>query len=92
MAPGLSDMAGIYRITNVVVIGLTLSIFLLAFFIGVRSHFRLPVFERYLTSCRSLTAACIGSAFRNVRRTWVRAPLRLFQQSPRVVCFGSHSY
>ena len=41
MAPGLLDIAGTYHITNEVVIGLTLSIFMLSFAIAVRSELRL---------------------------------------------------
>ena len=41
MAPGLLDVAELYHITNEVVIGLTLSIFLLSFALAVRSRFRL---------------------------------------------------
>ena len=43
MAPGLLDVAEMYHITNEVVIGLTLSIFMLSFALGVRSTFRLEV-------------------------------------------------
>ena len=44
MAPGLLDIAEMYHITKEVVIGLTLSIFLLSFAIGVRSQLTLQVF------------------------------------------------
>jgi len=44
MAPGLLDVAEVYNITNKVVIGLTLSIYLLSFALCVRSNFRLEVF------------------------------------------------
>jgi len=43
MAPGLLDVAEIYHITSEVILGLTLSIFLLSFAIGVRSRFKLEV-------------------------------------------------
>jgi len=44
MAPGLLDVAEMYHITNEVVIGLTLSIYLLSFALCVRSNFRLEIF------------------------------------------------
>ena len=49
VAPGLLDIAELYHITNEVVIGLTLSAFLLSFALDVRSKFRLMVFETCLT-------------------------------------------
>ena len=43
MAPGLPEIAKLYRITNEVVLGLTLSVFLISFALGVRSKFKLEV-------------------------------------------------
>ena len=92
MAPGLLDVAKLYHITNEVILGLTLSIFLLSFALGVRSKSRLEVFQvshTFSVPSQPLVLAPLSEMY---GRTWVRASPRFFRRTLRIVRLDSRLF